>query len=145
MCQQALHSIKEAKEYLALVRSEKETEMAKRFMLVITHSTDDPDRTNSAIALAVSLIGEGADIAIFFSFEGALMAKKGIADQVTGENFTPVRELFPTILAEDVPLYVCGACAKKYNILEEDLVQGVKIVTLPILALEMQSRETITL
>lgn len=124
---------------------EEETKMAKRFMLVITHSTDDHDRTNSAIALAVSLIGEGADIAIFFSFEGALMAKKGIAEQIAGENFTPVRELFPTILAEDVPLYVCGACAKKYSISEADLVPGVKVVTLPILAVDMQSRETITL
>jgi uncharacterized protein involved in oxidation of intracellular sulfur len=119
--------------------------MAKEFMLVITHSTDDHDRANSAIALAVSLIGEGANIAIFFTFEGALMAKKGIAEQIAGENFTPVRELFPTILAEDVPLYVCGACARKYNILEEDLVPGVKVVTLPTLAGEMQSRETITL
>ena len=56
--------------------------MAKRFMLVITHSTDDHDRANSAIALAVSLLGEGADIAIFFTFEGSLMAKKGIAEQI---------------------------------------------------------------
>ena len=119
--------------------------MEKKFMLVITRSTNDHDRANSAIALAVSLIGEGADIAIFFSFEGALMAKKGIAEQIAGENFTPVRELFPTVLSEDVPLYVCGACAKKYGILKEDLVPGVKVVTLPILAGEMLSRETITL
>jgi predicted peroxiredoxin len=126
-------------------KDKKEMKMAKKFMLVVTHSTDDHDRANSAIALAVSLIGEGADIAIFFTFEGALMAKKGIAEQITGENFTPVRELLPTILAEDVPLYVCGACARKYSILEEDLVPGVKVVTLPILAADMQSRETITL
>ena len=118
---------------------------SKRFMIIITHSTDDQDRANSAIALAVSLLSEGADLAIFFTFEGANLAKKGVAETVEGRNFTPVRDLFPMILEEKVPLYLCGACAKTYGIKEEDLVPGVKIVTLPILALEMQSRETITL
>ena len=119
--------------------------MAKKFMLVITHSTDDQDRANSAVALAVSLISESADLAIFFTFEGALMAKKGVAETIEGENFTPVRDLFPMILDAKVPLYLCGACAKRYGLGEEDLVPGVRIVTLPTLAGEMMSRETVTL
>jgi predicted peroxiredoxin len=119
--------------------------MTKRFMLVITHSTDDQDRANSAVALAASLISESADLAIFFTFEGAMMAKKGVAETIEGENFTPVRDLFPMILEAKVPLYLCGSCAKRYGITEEDLVQGVKIVTLPTLAGEMMTRETVTL
>lgn len=118
--------------------------MSKRFMIIITHSTDDQDRANSAIALAVSLLSEGADLAIFFTFEGAHMAKEGVAETIEGRNFTPVRDLFPMILEAKVPLYLCGACAKTYGITEEDLVPGVKIVTLPILAAEMMSRETVT-
>ncbi len=119
--------------------------MTKKFLLVITHSTDDHDRANSAIALAVSLVSEGADLAFFFTFEGALLAKKGVAETIEGRNFTPVRDLFPMILEAGVPLYLCASCAKTYSIGEEDLVPGVKIVTLPTLAGEMMSRETITL
>lgn len=119
--------------------------MAKSYLLIITHSTDDPDRANSAIALAVSLISEGADLMIFFTFDGALLAKKGVAETVEGRNFTPVRELFPMVLEAQVPLYLCGACAKTYQIGPEDLVPGVQIITLPTLAGEMASRETITL
>jgi uncharacterized protein involved in oxidation of intracellular sulfur len=119
--------------------------MAKSYLLIITHATDDPDRSNSAVALAVSLISDGADVALFFTFNGALLAKKGVADTVEGKNFTPVRELFPMILAAGVPLYLCGACAKTYGIGPEDLVPGVEIVTLPTLAMEMPTRETITL
>jgi len=119
--------------------------MAKSYLLLVTHSTDDPDRSNSAIALAVSLISEGADVALFFTFHGALLAKKGIAATVEGRNFTPVRELFPMILDAKIPLYLCGACAKTYGIGSEDLVPGVKIITLPTLAAEMPSRETIAL
>ena len=119
--------------------------MAKGYLLLITHSTDDPDRSNSAIALAVSLLSEGADVALFFTFHGALLAKKGIAATVEGRNFTPVRELFPMLLDAKIPLYLCGACAKTYGIGPEDLVPGVKVITLPTLAAEMPSRETITL
>ena len=119
--------------------------MSKSYLLIITHSTDDPDRANSAIALAVSLISDGVDVMLFFTFHGALLAKKGIAETVEGQNFTPVRELFPMLLEAKIPLYLCGACAKTFGIGPEDLVPGVKIITLPTLAMEMTSRETITL
>ena len=119
--------------------------MAKSYLLIITHSTDDPDRANSAVALAVSLLSEGAALAIFFTFHGALLARRGVAETVEGRNFTPVRELFPMLLDAKVPLYLCGACAKTYGIGPEDLVPGVKVITLPTLAMEMPTRETITL
>ena len=119
--------------------------MAKRYLLIITHSTDDQDRANSAVALAVSLLSEGADLAVFFTFHGALLAKKGVAETVEGRNFTPVRELFPLLLDARVPLYLCGACAKTHAIGPDDLVAGVKIISLPTLAAEMPSRETIAL
>ena len=119
--------------------------MAKSCLMIITHSTDDPDRANAAVALAVSLLSEGVDLMLFFTFQGALLAKKGVAETVEGRNFTPLRELFPMILEAKIPLYLCGACAKTYGIAEADLVPGVKIITLPTLAAEISSRETITL
>ena len=118
--------------------------MKKKFMLIITHSTDDLERSNAAIALALSLLSEDADLAIFFIFQGALMAKQGVAETIHGQNFAPVRDMWPEILEARIPLYVCGACAKTYKITEQDLVPGVKIVHLPTLASEMMDRETIS-
>jgi predicted peroxiredoxin len=119
--------------------------MSKKFVLSITHSTDDQDRANAAIALAASLLSEEADLIIFFIFEGAMLAKKGVAETIAGRNFAPVRDLFPMLLEEKVPMYLCGACAKTYNISENDLVEGVKIIHIPTIAAEMMDRETITL
>ena len=119
--------------------------MSKKFVLIITHSTDDHDRANAAVALAVSLLSEDADIAIFYIFEGAHLAKKGVAETIEGRNFAPVRDLFPTLLEENVSMYLCGACAKTYNIAEEDLVEGIKISHIPTIAAEMMDRETITI
>lgn len=118
--------------------------MAKRVMLVVTHSTDDHDRSNAAVALAVSLVSEGADLALFFIFEGAFMVKKGVAETIRGRNFAPVKDLWPELLEAGIPMYLCGACARTYEITEDVLVPGVRIVHLPSLAAEMQDRETVT-
>ena len=118
--------------------------MSKKFVLIITHSTDDHDRANAGIALAVSLLAEDADLVIFYIFEGAHLAKKGVAETIEGRNFAPVRDMFPTLLEEKVPMFLCGACAKTYNISEDDLVDEVKIVHIPTIAAEMIDRETIT-
>lgn len=118
--------------------------MAKKFVLIITHSTDNQDRANAAVALAVSLLSEGADLTVFFIFEGAMLAKKGVAETIRGRNFAPVADLFPSLLEAKVPLFLCGACAKTYQINETDLVPGVKIVHIPTIAAQMLERETIT-
>ena len=118
--------------------------MGKKIMLVITHYTDDLERANGAVALALSLLSEDADLALFFIFQGALMVKKGVAETIHGHNLAPVRDLWPEILEAGIPMYVCGACVETYHIREEDLVPGVKIVQLPSLASEMMGRETIT-
>jgi uncharacterized protein involved in oxidation of intracellular sulfur len=118
--------------------------MAKKFILTITHSTDDQDRANAAIALAVSLLSEGVDLIIFFIFEGGLLAKLGVAETIRGRNFAPVADLFPLLLEGGVPMFLCGACAKTHGITEADLVAGVKIVHIPTIAAQMLERETIT-
>lgn len=117
--------------------------MAKKYLMVITHSDDDQDRANGAIGMAVSLLSEGADLALFFVFEGAKMARKGVAETIKGEHMTPVGELFPLVLDAELPMYVCSACVKKYSIPGDEIVAGIKIATLPAVTAEMLDRETI--
>ncbi|MFH1021069.1 MAG: DsrE family protein [Pseudomonadota bacterium] len=118
--------------------------MRKKFLLIITHSTDDQDRANAGIAFAASLASEGADLVIFFIFEGGLLVKKGVAETIRGRNFAPVADLFPLLLEERLPMYLCGACAKTYGLSEADLVEGVKIAHIPTIAGVMMDRETVT-
>jgi uncharacterized protein involved in oxidation of intracellular sulfur len=118
--------------------------MKKKIMLVITHSTDDLERSNGAVALALSLLAEDVDLALFFVFQGALLAKKGVAETIHGHNFAPVKDLWPDVLEANIPMYLCGACAKTYQITADNMVPGIKVVQLPTLAAEMMGRETIT-
>lgn len=119
--------------------------MSKKFVLIITHSIDDQDRATAAVAMAVSLLSEDADLVVFFIFEGAHLAKKGVAETIVGRNFAPMADLFPALLEAGIPMYLCGACAKTYGISEEDLVEGVKIAHIPTIAAEMMDRETVTM
>ncbi len=117
--------------------------MTKKYLMVITNSDNDHDRANGAVGMAVSLLSDGADLVIFFIFEGAKMARIGVAETIEGEHMAPVRELFPMVLEAELPMYVCGACVKKYNIPEDEIVKGVRISTLPTVTAEMMDRETI--
>ena len=117
--------------------------MAKKYMMIITHSIDAPHRTCTAIGLASSLIVEGADVALFFMCEGAKLMQKGVAETIEGENIAPVRDLLPLILDGNHQLYVCKIDLKNLGIPENELLEGVEIVTLPTISEHMMHRETL--
>ncbi|MDX1775562.1 MAG: DsrE family protein [Desulfobulbales bacterium] len=117
--------------------------MAKKYLMIITHSTDTPHRTCTAMGLASSLIVEGADVAFFFMCEGARLMQKGVAETIEGQNIAPVRDLMPIILDGDPDLYVCKIDLKNLGIQENELLDGVKVVTLPTISEHMLERETL--
>jgi predicted peroxiredoxin len=117
--------------------------MSKKYMMIITHCTDNQHRANTAIGLATSLLVEGADVSLFFMCEGAKMVQKGVAETIAGKNIAPVRELFPIILEEKPRMYVCKIDLKNLGIQESELLEGVEIATLPSIAAHMLERETI--
>lgn len=117
--------------------------MAKKYMMIITHSTDEPHRTCTAMGLASCLVVEGADVALFFMCEGAKLMQKGVAETIEGQNIAPVRDVLPFILDSNPQLYVCKIDLKNLGIPEDELLDGVKIVTLPTISEHMMERETL--
>ena len=117
--------------------------MSKKYMMIITHSTDEPHRTCTALGLASCLMVEGADMALFFMCEGAKLMQKGVADCIEGQNIASARDLMPIILDGDPQLYVCKIDLKNFGIPEEELIDGVKIVALPTISQFMMERETL--
>jgi predicted peroxiredoxin len=97
--------------------------MSKKYMMIITHCTDNPHRANTAIGLATSLLVEGADVSLFFMCEGAKLVQKGVA--------------------ENPRMYVCKIDLKNLGIDESELLDGVEIATLPTIASHMLKRETL--
>jgi len=118
--------------------------MAERYLLIITHAKDDEDRANAAVAFAAALVAEGHEVVIFFLFEGASLARRGVAETIEGRNYAPVRDLLPILREAEVELMVCGACAKTYGIDEAALIDGCTIVQIPTVAALMAGCQTLT-
>ena len=117
--------------------------MSKKYMMIITHSDDEPYRTCTAMALASCLISEGADVALFFMGEGAKLMQKGRAETIEGKNIAPVRDTLPIIIEGHPKLYVCKVDLKNYNIPPDELLDGVEIVNLVTISSHMMDRETL--
>lgn len=117
--------------------------MTKKYMMIITHSTDEPHRTCTAMGIASCLIVEGADVSLFFMCEGAKLMQKGVAETIEGQNIAPVRDLLPIILDGNPQLYVCKIDLKNLGIPEDELLDGVEIVNLATISTHMLERETL--
>ena len=117
--------------------------MSKKYMIIISHSDDEPHRTSVSMGLVSCLVLEGADIALFFMAEGAKLVKKGMAETIEEEYIAPVRQSLSIILEGNTQLYVCKIDMKKFGISEDELLDGVKIVDLMDVSALMLARETL--
>ena len=118
--------------------------MPKKYMMIISHSTDDPHMASISMGLASCLVLEGADVALFFMSNGSKIVQKGVAETiVVEENIAPVKDSLSIILNGDAQLYVCKIDLRKFGISEDELLDGVKIVDLMDVATLMLKRETV--
>ena len=116
----------------------------KKFMVVVTHATDDQDRANLSMAFVAAMIAEDIDVEVLFMFEGVLLAKKGMAETIAGRNMTPLNELMPIITGAGITMYGCGPCLKTHGVSEDEMLEGVKIITAPTAVHAMTDREVVT-
>ncbi|MBU0729352.1 MAG: DsrE family protein [Proteobacteria bacterium] len=117
--------------------------MSKKYMMIITHSTDHPHLTSVSMGLVSCLVLEGAGMALFFMSEGAKLCQKGVAETIEEKNIAPVRHSLSIIREGNTQLYVCKIDLKKFGIEEDQLLDGVKIVDLMDVSTLMMERETL--
>jgi predicted peroxiredoxin len=65
------------------------------------------------------------------------------AKLIEGKNIAPIRDLLPIILDDPSQLYVCKIDLKNLEIPENELLEGLKIVTLPTISEHMMKREAL--
>lgn len=118
--------------------------MSKKYMMIISHSTDDPHMASISMGLASCLVLDGADVALFFMSMGSKLVQKGIARTIAvEENIAPVQDSLSIILRGGAQLYVCKIDLKKFGIPEDELLDGVRIVDLMDVSALMLERETV--
>lgn len=94
----------------------------------LTHSIDDPDRTSVAMVVAGASVASNQQTTVFLSSEGTRLAKRGVAEDLHEEGFSPLGELVSSFTDAGGAFLVCSPCAKKRNIGPDDLIEGATIV-----------------
>ncbi|CUQ65612.1 DsrE family protein [Candidatus Nitrospira inopinata] len=101
------------------------------FIISGSRGTDDPTMATLPFMAAKTAKEQGHDVALWLWNEAVTLARKGVADHVTGVNLSPLKDLLAAVQAAGVPIWVCGACAVARQIGEADLVKGASIKAMP--------------
>jgi uncharacterized protein involved in oxidation of intracellular sulfur len=101
------------------------------FIISGSRGTDDPTMATLPFMAAKTAKEQGHDVVVWLWNEAVTLARKGVADHVSGVNLTPLKELLSTAQAAGVPIWVCGACAVARQIGGGDLVAGASIKGMP--------------
>lgn len=103
----------------------------KKFVFILTHSYDDPDKVAGALQLATNMKAFDVELDIFLMDKGVLLAKKGFAETLTWQKkdeFSPVAELMKTLIEDfDVKFYICASCVKHYELDKVELIKNSEI------------------
>jgi predicted peroxiredoxin len=120
----------------------------KKFVFIITHSYDNPDKVAGALQLATNMKALDATLDFFLMDRGALLARKGFAETLTWQKkdeFSPLVDLIRT-LAEDfgVKFYICASCVKHYDLDKAALIANSEVKPGSFLGEMLLEREGLT-
>lgn len=103
----------------------------KKFVFLLTHSYDDPDRIAGALQLATNMKAMDIELDIFLMDKGVLLAKKGFAETLTWQKkdeFSPVGDLLNTLVSDfGVKVYICASCVKHYDLENAELIENAEV------------------
>jgi predicted peroxiredoxin len=92
----------------------------KKFVFIITHSYDNPDKVAGAFQLAANMKAFDVSLDVFLIDRGVLLAKKGFSETLTWQKkdeFSPIADLMKTLIDDfDVKFYICASCVNHYGL-----------------------------
>jgi len=110
--------------------------MARELVVKVTCGVDAPERANQGFTVAATAAASGVPVSLWLTGEGAWLAVPGRAAELTLPLATPVADLIATIL-ELGTVTVCGQCAARREITQDDVLPGVRIAGAPVFVEEV--------
>ncbi|MGZ4745225.1 MAG: DsrE family protein [Oryzihumus sp.] len=98
-----------------------------RALLVVkvTCGVEAPERLNQALTVAATAVAGGVDVSLWLTGDATWLAVPGRAE-LDLPYAAPLAELRDAVLAEG-RVTVCGQCAARRELTEQDLVEGAQI------------------
>lgn len=81
--------------------------MTQRFVVSLSHGTEDPDRATVAFTLANAAVGCEQETVVFLSSDGVNLAVEGVAAAVAEPGFAPLEDLMTSFANAGGRIYTC--------------------------------------
>jgi predicted peroxiredoxin len=100
-----------------------------RVLIVMTSGPDTPRRCATPFFMATLAASMEYDVTMFFTIDGALLLKKGLAKTIyPKKGGKSVDEFLQEAVEAGVKLTACTASLELHDLKPEDLIDGVKMV-----------------
>jgi uncharacterized protein len=100
-----------------------------KVMIIMTSGPDTPRRCATPFFFATLAAAMEYDITMFFTIDGTLLLKKGLADTVFPKaGGKAVGEFLREAIEAGVKMTACSASTELHDLTPQDLIDGVKMV-----------------
>lgn len=103
-----------------------------KIVYVFTHGLDMPKRSATPFYLATAAASMDADVSIFFTMEGSILLKKGVAEDLiiprTGGGGAPLITFINQARSVGVKMYVCQPSLDLNGLTVDDLIDDVQMI-----------------
>jgi predicted peroxiredoxin len=107
----------------------------RKLLIKVTAGADDPERCNQAFTVAATAAASGAPVSLWLTGEAAWFALPGRTGDFSLPHAAPLEDLLSAVLVAGT-VTLCTQCAKRRDIGEDDVRDGVRIAGAPTFAEE---------
>jgi len=101
----------------------------EKILIVMTSGPDTPRRCATPFFFATLAAAMDYEVTMFFTIDGTLLLKKGMAETVYPKSGgKPVSGFIQDALDAGVEFLACTASTELHDLTPEDLIEGVKMV-----------------
>jgi predicted peroxiredoxin len=115
--------------------------MAKKLVLKVTAGADAPERCSQAFTVAAVAAASGVEVSLWLTGESAWFALPGRAAEFDLPHAAPLPELIEGVRASG-RITLCTQCAKRRDIGEKDVLEGVRIAGAQVFVSETMAEDT---
>ena len=101
--------------------------MTDKLVIVLSHGTDNPNKSTRALHLAKIAKESGKDVKMFLLDDAVFIAKKGVTDNLRSATGDIAADLMTFLEDFEVPIYACTPCAKARDLKESDFVKNARM------------------
>jgi len=103
--------------------------MDDKVMIIMTSGPDTPRRCATPFFFASLAVAMDYDVTMFFTIDGTLLLKKGLAETIFPKaGGKPVSSFMQEALDAGVKFTACTASTELHDLQPSDLIDGVKMV-----------------